>query len=99
MHGAGPGPTHGDPEQVDARGSGAAEPAMSWTQPARPNTGQAQLFEAPAPERASAPAATPPPMSPPGNAAAPSAAPAAPQVVWSSAPAPDSWHSEPRRDE
>ncbi len=72
---------------------------MSWTQPARPNTGQAQLFEASSPDRASAGA----PASPPPQAAAPvgtpGAAPAAAQVVWSSAPVPDSWHTEPRRDE
>jgi hypothetical protein len=70
---------------------------MSWTQPARPNTGQAQLFEAP--DRVAPPTAPSPAPGPQGNPAAPSAAPGSSQVVWSSAPAPDSWHNEPRRDE
>ncbi len=86
-----------DPSNV--RDGGGQEPAMSWTQPARPNTGQAQLFDASAPERASAPTPSPPAAQPSGPVAAPGAASAPPQVVWSSAPAPDNWHSEPRRDE
>ena len=81
---------------ADAAGGAGGEPAMSWTQPARPTTGQAQLFEAPAGDRAREPAAasehsqgSPPPTS----------SSSASQVVWSSGPAPDSWHSEARRDE
>ena len=88
---AGPGP---DPQQGEAgAGGGGSEPAMSWTQPARPNASQAQLFEASAPDRA------PPAPGPQGGTAAPNPAPGAGQVVWTSGPAPDSWHSEPRRDE
>ena len=106
MPGAGQGPDNQfDPS--NARDGGGQEPAMSWTQPARPNTGQAQLFEASAAERASAPSPSPspsplpspPPTAPSGVGAAPSTSGAPPQVVWSSAPAPDNWHSEPRGDE
>ena len=93
-----------DPAQSE-RASTGGEPAMSWTQPVRPNAGQnegqAQLFEtaAPAPPVA---APAPPPSAPPANgpesAANQGAAPAK-QVVWSSAPVPDTWHSDARRDE
>ena len=85
-------------------GDGGNGPAMSWTQPARQNTGQAQLFEPPArtaEPMAPAPSVSPPPP-PPASApaAAPSqAAPPPPQVVWSSAPVTETWHSDPRRDE
>jgi ribonuclease E len=96
MQGAGQGPAP-SPDQPDVRSAGGSEPAMSWTQPARPNTGQAQLFEAP--PHSAEPTPPPPATSPPGSAAAPSPAPGSSQVVWTSAPAPDSWHSEPRRDE
>ena len=70
-------------------------PAMSWTQPARQNTGQAQLFEPPA--RTAEPTAPAPSASPPPPASAPPAPP--PQVVWSSAPVTETWHSDTRRDE
>ena len=91
-------------------GTPGNEPAMSWTQPARQGTGQAQLnlgaFEA-------APPGAAPPAPPPAVAAPPAAAPASgapapaaptppaspPQVVWSSAPEPKSWHSDVRNDE
>src|SRR5258706_218479 len=91
-------------------GTRGNEPAMSWTQPARQGTGQAQLtlgaFEA-------APPGAAPPAPPPAVAAPPAAAPASgapapaaptppaspPQVVWSSAPEPKSWHSDVRNDE
>jgi ribonuclease E len=92
-------------------GHAGGEPAMSWTQPARQGTGQAQLnlgaFEsAPAREPQSAPPPTAP--APPAAAPAPTPKPspalstpptAAPQVVWSSAPEPTSWHSDVREDE
>jgi len=71
--------------------SAGSEPAMSWTQPSRPTTGQAQLFEGPAPDRAREPAAAAPPS--------PSPEPSRSEVVWSSGPAQDSWHSEPRLEE
>ena len=72
---------------------------MSWTQPAaRPTTGQAQLFE-PVAAREPAPAGEPAPereLAP----SAPNPAPTAqPQVVWSSAPAQSTWHSDAHRDE
>ena len=73
---------------------------MSWTQPARPGAGQAQLnlgaFEA-APAREAEPA--PAPAAPAAPAAAPAPPAAQPQVVWSSAPEPKSWHSDVRNDE
>ncbi len=95
--GAAPGPA----PAPEPQGGAGQEPAMSWTQPARPSAGQAQLFEAPDAERAGAPATPPSAPSPAASApAAPRAAPpAGGQVVWSSGPAPDSWHSEPRLDE
>jgi ribonuclease E len=88
--GPGPDPQQGEPGAI----GGGAEPAMSWTQPARANTAQAQLFEAAAPERAPAP-----PSAPGGTGGAPNPTPGPGQVVWTSGPAPDSWHNEPRRDE
>jgi ribonuclease E len=104
---------NGNPPNEDAGGGAsdrsgghpAGEPAMSWTQPARQGTGQTQLnldaFEAvPARE----PQAAPPPNAPAPPAATPTPAPpappaTAPQVVWSSAPEPSSWHSDARDDE
>ena len=96
-----------DPAQSEGASTGG-EPAMSWTQPVRPNAGQsegqAQLFEstAPAPAPSVAAPAPPPPSAPPangpGSAADQGAAPAK-QVVWTSAPVPDTWHSDARRDE
>ncbi len=87
------------PDHAESGGGGGAgaEPAMSWTQPARPNTAQAQLFEAPA--RAAESAGQAPSASPQPSSAPPSLAPSPQQVVWTSGPAPDSWHTEPRRDE
>jgi hypothetical protein len=94
----------------DSSGGGNA-PAMSWTQPARQNSGQAQLFEsqgsqasppAPAPvhEAAPQPAAAPQQAAAPQPAAAPPAGSEPPkQVVWSSAPVTETWHSDARRDE
>ena len=82
-------------------GGAGSEPAMSWTQPARPNAGQAQLFEAAAPS----PAVTPPPQSSspaaniPGPADVPGGSPEPKKVVWTSAPAFESLDSGPRRDE
>jgi ribonuclease E len=97
---------------------GGNTPAMSWTQPARQNSGQAQLFEsqgsqasppaaAPAPaQEAAPPRAAPQPTAAPYEAAAPQPGAAQPegsappkQVVWSSAPVTDTWHSDVRRDE
>ena len=96
--GAAQGAAPGAPQDLPVSGDGgSSEPAMSWTQPARANTGQAQLFDAAAPERTAERSAAP--ASPSGGNAPPSPAPAAPQVVWSSGPAADSWHSEPRLDE
>ncbi|MBS0388678.1 MAG: Rne/Rng family ribonuclease, partial [Proteobacteria bacterium] len=97
------------PESFDApvmeSGAGGG-PAMSWTQPARSSAGQAQLFDAPARAEPAMPAPSPAPApTPPAQQAAPPAPqsetppPASKQVVWSSGPANDSWHSESRRDE
>ncbi len=97
--GSGPPNASSNPDQGNAHEGGGQEPAMSWTQPARPNTGQAQLFEGASPERPSAPAVASPAPPSSSPAAAPGPAPAPAQVVWTSAPVPDSWHSEPRRDE
>ena len=72
-------------------GNAGNGPAMSWTQPARQNVGQAQLFEPPA--RPAEPAVPAPSASP-----SPSPQPT-PQVVWSSAPATETWHSDAHRDE
>ncbi|MDE2220120.1 MAG: Rne/Rng family ribonuclease [Gammaproteobacteria bacterium] len=86
-------------------GSSGGAPAMSWTQPARQSGGQAQLFESQVAPAAPAAAPTAAPASsqqaaPPGSAPeAPAAAPPPKQVVWSSAPAGDGWHSDTRRDE
>ncbi len=104
-HAEAPRESIGPSTQEGGAGNG---PAMSWTQPARQNTAQAQLFEpaasqaaqdaAPAPVHQAAP--PPPPLPPaasdPSQAASPSAE---KQVVWSSAPTTDSWQSGPRRDE
>ena len=60
---------------------------------------------APPPNAPAPPAAAPPPSAAPPSAAPPPAPPAAPppasapQVVWSSAPEPTSWHSDVRNDE
>jgi ribonuclease E len=100
-NGPAPGGTRQDPGPPGDTGGDAPgnEPAMSWTQPARP-AGQAQLnlgaFEA-APAREAEPA--PPPAAPVAPAAAPAAPAPQPQVVWSSAPEPKSWHSDVRNDE
>ena len=100
--------------------SGAGNgPAMSWTQPARQNTGQAQLFETPAAPVRAEPMAPVPQASPASPPSLPPSAPTAPvqqatappaaalpqaesppkQVVWSSAPLTETWHSDARRDE
>jgi len=89
--------SNGSSMQEGGAGSG---PAMSWTQPARQSTAQAQLFEPAAPKDATPPpaqqAAPPPPAAP----TQPAAVPAPKQVVWSSTPSgADSWHSESQRDE
>ena len=68
----------------------SAPPPMSWTTPVR----APEPMAAPAPMAAPMPAAAPAPT----PVAAPTP-PAAPQVVWSSTPASDSYHSGPRRDE
>src|SRR5260221_5545963 len=84
------------------------EPAVSLTQTRLPGTGEAQLdlgaFEgAPAREAQPAPppSAPPPPTAAPAPSAPPVAAPPAQaaKVVWSSAPEPNSWHSDVRNDE
>jgi hypothetical protein len=94
--------SNGSPMPESGAGNG---PAMSWTQPARQGTAQAQLFEPPVPQpaqdapRPSPQQAAPPP--PPAPAQAQPAAPSEPkQVVWSSAPtSTEPWHGESGRDE
>ena len=76
-------------QERDAGGEGAP-PAMSWTQPARPDTGQAQLFEPTTPAAVAAPSPAVPATDEPGGEK---------KVVWSSASAPASWHDDGRRDE
>ncbi len=109
----GNGPDHGAEresfESTAPDNSGAENaPAMSWTQPARQNSGQAQLFESqgsqsspPAAAPAPQPADAPQPAAQPGPqpAAAPEGSAPPKQVVWSSAPVTETWHSDARRDE
>ena len=102
-HAEAPRESNGSPMQEGGAGSG---PAMSWTQPARQNTAQAQLFEPAAPQasRDTAPAPVHPaaPQSPPPAApepTQPASPPAEKQVVWSSAPTTETWQSGSGRDE
>jgi ribonuclease E len=107
FEGSGQAPSSYEPNGSDQgaerhEGGGSGEPAMSWTQPVRPNAGQAQLFEAAAP----APVVTaPPPPSPspaassPGPAEASGGSPEPKKVVWTSAPAFESLDGGIRRDE
>jgi len=97
-------PRNTNPSGETGGGTPGNEPTMSWTQPARQGAGQAQLnlgaFDA-GQAGEGQPAPPPAPAAPP--AAMPAAAPTAPagpaKVVWSSAPEPNSWHSDVRNDE
>jgi ribonuclease E len=108
--GQGPSPEHSDasgaghaPEGQDfgggQGGGGGGEPAMSWTQPARPASNQAQLFDAPSPAAAAAPASSSAPSAGSSGGAAVHVEPSPSKVVWSSSATPGSWHSDARREE
>ena len=85
-----------EPQESGAGG----EPAMSWTQPARQNAGQAQLFEAATPSPiVTAPPPPPAAASGPGTVEAPGASPEPKKVVWTSAPPTENWDAGLRRDE
>jgi ribonuclease E len=83
-----PAPEAHEGQERGAGGEGAP-PAMSWTQPARPSAGQAQLFEPASPAGLAAP--------PPGPAT--NGPGSEKKVVWSSAALPASWHGDDPRDE